>query len=147
MQREHHHRYYRRLQEALDISRLYREVRDEVTEMHDYLQMKRTAHLQVLAEAQARETEAHRRQLEEAVAEEGRRDHRLEKRISLIGLLVGAPVLTIGFLGINLAGLTTGDGLPTGKALLIIGGVSAFLIGLVVLIVRVSGSKRGDGRG
>lgn len=37
MQREHHHRVYRRWQETLQNEQLYREVSDEVREMHEYL--------------------------------------------------------------------------------------------------------------
>lgn len=146
MQREHHHRYYRKLQNEFDLDRLYREVRDEVTEMHHYLQMKRTAYLQELAEAQKKEGEEQRAQMEAVAAEEARRDRRLEKRISLIGLVIGAPVLIISFLGINLVGLTTtSEGLKPLKALLLIAGLSAILIAAVIVLMWASSRKSTKG--
>jgi hypothetical protein len=54
MQQEHHHRCYRKWQETFQVERLYRDVRDEVREMHDYLHMRRTERLQQLAEGQRR---------------------------------------------------------------------------------------------
>lgn len=141
MQREHHHRYYRKLQHELDLARLYGEVRDEVTEMHHYLQMKRTAHLQELAEAQKKASEEQRRHLEAVAEEEARRDRRLEKRISLIGLIVGAPVLIMTFLSINLLGITSNEGLPLRKALLLIAGLSVLLIAAVSLLIKISSSS------
>jgi len=46
MQREHHHRVYRRWQEVLQIEQLYREVNDEVREMHEYLQARQMRKLE-----------------------------------------------------------------------------------------------------
>lgn len=42
MQREHHHRCYLKWQEAFQVERLYREVNDEVREMHEYSLMQQT---------------------------------------------------------------------------------------------------------
>jgi hypothetical protein len=101
--------------------------------------MKRTAYLQELAEEQKKASEQQRERMEAAANEKAHRDRRLEKRISLIGLVGGAPVLIISFLGINLVGLTTHDeGLSLGKALLIILGLSAFLITAVSLGIKIS---------
>lgn len=46
MQREHHHRVYRHWQEVFQLEQLYREVSDEVREMHDYLQMRQVQRLE-----------------------------------------------------------------------------------------------------
>ncbi len=46
MQREHHHRVYRRWQEVFQLERLYQEVRDEVREMHEFLQMRQSQRLE-----------------------------------------------------------------------------------------------------
>ncbi len=46
MQREHHHRVYRRWQEVFQIEQLYREVSDEVREMHEYLMSVQTNRLE-----------------------------------------------------------------------------------------------------
>lgn len=46
MQREHHHRVYRKLQELFQIEQLYREVSDEVREMHEYLVAEQTKRLE-----------------------------------------------------------------------------------------------------
>lgn len=75
-QREHHHRCYTKWQESFEIDALYREVNDEVRDMHDFLQSQ-----------QAR---------------------RLEQRINLLAVLFGVPGLIVGFLGINLYGVTSG---------------------------------------
>jgi hypothetical protein len=96
MQREHHHRWYRKCQETFQVERLYNEVSDEVRDMHEYLLM--------------------------------RQNERLERRISMLGVLIGIPALTIGFLGINLIGFTTStDGLRWWQALAFILGVSALV--------------------
>lgn len=42
MQREHHHRCYRKWQETFQIEQLYREVSDEVRDIHEYLLTQRT---------------------------------------------------------------------------------------------------------
>jgi len=46
MQREHHHRVYRRWQETFQLDRLYQEVSDEVREMHEFLQMRQSERLE-----------------------------------------------------------------------------------------------------
>ncbi len=46
MQRENHHRVYRRWQEIFQIEQLYREVADEVREMHEYLLSVQTRRLE-----------------------------------------------------------------------------------------------------
>lgn len=89
MQREHHHRVYRKWQEIFQIERLYQEVKDEVVEMHEHLLSQQTK--------------------------------RLERRINFLGAFIGIPSLVIGFLGINLYGITAKDeGLPLWVALLLI---------------------------
>jgi hypothetical protein len=54
MQRAHHHRCYCRWQELFLLDRLFREVSEEIQEMHNYLLMKRTEKLERLAEQQQR---------------------------------------------------------------------------------------------
>jgi hypothetical protein len=46
MQREHHHRVYRRWQEVFQLERLYQEVSNEVREMHEFLQMRQSQKLE-----------------------------------------------------------------------------------------------------
>ena len=46
MQREHHHRVYRRWQEVFQLERIYQEVNDEVREMHEYLQTRQMRELE-----------------------------------------------------------------------------------------------------
>ena len=46
MQREHHHRVYQRWQETFQLERLYREVSDEVREMHEFLQLSQSQQLE-----------------------------------------------------------------------------------------------------
>jgi hypothetical protein len=123
MQREHHHRCYRKWQEIFQIQELYQEVRDEVREMHDYLQMKRTeANLQLAQETQGRA-------------------QRLSQTLSWFGVFIGVPALIIGFLGINLVGITSrDDGLRIWTALAVtLTGVT--LAGIILLIIRSRSSK------
>ena len=46
MQREHHHRVYRKWQEVFQLERLYQEVSEEVREMHEYLQTRQVHKLE-----------------------------------------------------------------------------------------------------
>jgi hypothetical protein len=46
MQRVHHHRVYQRWQETFQLERIYREVSDEVREMHGFLQMRQSQKLE-----------------------------------------------------------------------------------------------------
>ncbi|WP_157135567.1 hypothetical protein [Kamptonema sp. PCC 6506] len=59
MQREHHHRCYRKWQEVFLLEQLYREVNDEVREMQEYSQ------LQYLQRQEAAQRERDRQRLEE----------------------------------------------------------------------------------
>lgn len=79
MQRENHHRCYRRWQRCFQISRLYAEVREEVREMHDSLQK----------------------------AFQERRGREFNRLTLLFSILYAAPALALAFLSINLKGLTT----------------------------------------
>jgi hypothetical protein len=119
MQREHHHRCYRKWQETFQVEQLYQEVHHEVREMYDYLLMRRTARIQQLQEEQRRQlvAGAQAEVARERAAQE--RAQRLEGRISTLGVGIGVPALILSFLGINLAGITTGDGLSLWMAVLI----------------------------
>ena len=112
MQREHHHRAYRQWRATFEIDDLYRDVSEQVREMHDFL-------------------------LEQRVS-------RLETRLSQFGFLIGIPVLLIGFLGINLEGVTAdGDGFSPWLAGNLT--IAAFLVGSVLLYVfRRWGSQPGQ---
>lgn len=46
MQRDHHHRVYRKWQETFQLEQLYREVSDEVREMHEFLLAEQTRRLE-----------------------------------------------------------------------------------------------------
>jgi len=144
MQREHHHRCYRRWQETFQVDRLYQEVRDEVQEMHNFLVMRRTERLKQLAEEQRQqmETEAREDIRRERTAQE--RARRLEERISLLGVGIGVPSLIFGFLSINLYGITAKDeGLSLWLALLI-GTVGGGLLGWLVLWLLRRQTRSGD---
>jgi hypothetical protein len=112
MQREHHHRAYGRWRATFEIDDLYRDVSEEVREMHAFL-------------------------LEQQVS-------RLETRLSQLGFLIGIPVLLIGFLGINLEGVTTGeDGFSPWLAGSLT--IAAFLAGSVLLyLLRRWGGQPGQ---
>ena len=72
MQRQHHHRCYRRWQETFQIAELYAEVDHEVHEMHEYLLLERTEHL-------------------------AERSKCLERRLDQIAMILGPPALILGY--------------------------------------------------
>ena len=89
MQSDHHHRYYRKWQEVLQIPQLYDEVRDEVRDMYE------------------RSTLRLRQRDDERERREEKREKRLEERLSLLGLLFAVPALIGCYLGINIRGYTS----------------------------------------
>jgi hypothetical protein len=91
MQTEHHHTVYRRWQETFQVELLYREVNDEVREMHADLMLRRTEKLQELAEAQRKRDEA------EAKVREAQ-EKRVEKWFARITFLLGVPAVVLGLL-------------------------------------------------
>lgn len=112
MQRDHHHRSYRKWQEVFQIKDLYEEIRDEVREMH-------------LALEERREKDAQKR------------SDRLEKIIGLLGICFGIPALVIGFLGINIPGVTTEhEGLRIWLGLVIVLGISIIFVVTILLLLR-----------
>jgi Mg2+ and Co2+ transporter CorA len=91
MQSDHHHRYYRKWQEVLQIPQLYDEVRNEVRDMYE------------------RATLRLRKKDDEREKREEEREKRVEKRLSLLGLLFAVPALILGLLGVNIRGYTSGE--------------------------------------
>lgn len=146
MQRDHHHRCYRKWQEVFQVSQLYKEVRDEVREMHDYLQTKRTERIRQLAEEQNRE--AAKQALVQAERERAsqERARHLEERISLLGIIIGVPALILSFLGINLIDITSKEGLLLWQAVLISIGGGAVLGAAVLWLVRRERRNKGTRR-
>lgn len=139
MQSEHHHRCYRKWQEIFQIKELYQEVRDEVGEMHDFLRMKRAEETLRLAEEQKE------RDKKRAEADSDR-EKRIEKRFKFVGLVFGVPALIIGFLGINLVGITTkDDGLSIWLALAMCVG-SGVIGGLVMMLINIVREQKTDQR-
>jgi predicted nucleic acid-binding protein len=121
-------------QETFQLDRLYDEVRTEVDTMHDYLltlyneEAERLQREQQLhAEAQAREAAQRERAAEE-------RARRLERRLSALALFIGIPALIIGFLGINLAGITY-NSIPLWEALVVVGAGTLIFASLALLAV------------
>ncbi len=90
MQTEHHHTVYRRWQDTFQVELLYREVSDEVREMHGSLMLRRTEKLQQLAEEQRTrdEQEASLRQA---------REKRLDTWFGRITFLLGGPAIALTF--------------------------------------------------
>lgn len=88
MQREHHHRCYKHWQSVFQIERLYREVRDEVSDMHDYLMAESSKHLEEIAESQ-------RSQFELATRTEEYR----ERKLNRIAWILGVPIGLLSYVG------------------------------------------------
>lgn len=120
VQEDNHHRFYRRWQKTLQVAELYDEVREEVREMHEYL------------------TDRQR----------SRRDELVGLLSLLLSILIGAPALVIGFLNINIQGVTTES-----EGMTFWGAVGVVLAGMVfagafyTAVWRVFRSRflRGDG--
>ncbi len=120
MQTEHHHAVYRRWQETFQVELLYREVSDEVREMHGNLMLRRTEKLQELAETQRRHDEQEAKQREE-------QERRVEKWFSRITFLLGGPAVVLGFLQTEAA-----VGLP----LSIAAAIGAVLVGALAMYLK-----------
>jgi hypothetical protein len=116
-QRELTHRSYRRWRTVLQVDELYRDVGDEIRELRAHLLLQRTQRVQELAEQQQLQA------------------NRLERRLSQVALLLGVPALVIGFLGINLAGVTASDGLSLATAIALVG---AGIVAAIAVLAAVS---------
>lgn len=113
VQRENHHRFYRKWQEVLQVERLYQEVNDEVQEMYNNLLLQRS-------EAEERASRS------------------LERLVAILGASIGIPTVFLTFMGINMRGYTLeNDGLPIEYALIVASGslVLGFIIGFLILYV------------
>jgi hypothetical protein len=106
MQRENHHRCYVQWQQTFQIDRLYREVRTEVREMHEYLQDR----------------------------QERQRTRRVEVTTWVLTVLIGIPALILGFMGINVRGWTVPEGLHWAEAVAWAAGVP-LVVALLILVV------------
>ena len=74
MQEEHHHRSYSRWQSVFQLERLYRDVAEEVREMHGYLELRQRERAEAIATEQQRHAES------------------LEHRLGVVTWLLGIPV-------------------------------------------------------
>jgi hypothetical protein len=98
MQRHHHHRCFRAWQDVFETERLYREVTDEVRELHGMLLMRKTERIQRLAEEQRRmlDAQAQAEAVRERAAQE--RSERIGTWLGGIAFLLGFPSLVLSFL-------------------------------------------------
>lgn len=100
MQRDHHHRVYRRWYETLRVGESYDEIRRSMRDMLDYTQLLAT-------EADA-----------EVAKEDSRRQQRFELRLARWTLLLAPPAMVLALLGVNISGFSDGNGIaPTTVAL------------------------------
>lgn len=156
MQREHHHRNYRKWQEIFDLNQLYNEVRDEVREMFDWLQLRQSKHLEQIAkeqselakqeskEAARREKEA--KELADELAkkeiqrekENKERIEQFERRLSIFALLIalgiGIPALVVGFFGMNISDMPESINLTFRNAVFILFTTIIICVLIAVLI-------------
>lgn len=129
MQREHHHRAYRRWQEVFQIERLYHDVRDAVQDMHQQVSGERSQRLEAALEQQRRTEEEQARGLEQTLAIIG----------ASLAAFFGVPALVLAFLGVNLRGLTSSEGLDltwTLAAVIIAFGAGILFAGLLYRVIR-----------
>ncbi len=113
MQHEHHHRCYRKWQETFQIEQLYREVKDEVQEMYQYLLLQQTARLKRIEDQQEQdhlEREKQRRHQEKqeeeqrqarqaSIDQQSRAEARIANQLTLLGWLIGVPGLLLTWVG------------------------------------------------
>jgi hypothetical protein len=90
MQTEHHHTIYRKWQDKFQVELLYREVSDEVKEMHGALLLQRTDELQKLAQEQRKHDEEEEKQRQE-------QEKRMETWFGRLTFLLGGPALALTF--------------------------------------------------
>jgi hypothetical protein len=108
MQQEHHHRCYQRWQDIFQLSRLYVDVKDEVRDMHNYLDMYQRQRLEELSRAQQEQSE------------------KIERRLNRTTFLIGMPALAFFFLA------AVG---PQGWWVSIGAGLLALLLGVVLVFL------------
>lgn len=127
MQSDHHHGYYRKWQEVYQVPQLYDEVRNEVLDLYE------------------RETMWLRKEEDRREKEEEARESRLERAITFLGAIFVVPSLALGFMGVNIRGWTSGEGLTgitVGSILL-----SSMLAGAGALWWYMHRRSRHDGPG
>lgn len=127
MQSDHHHRHYRKWQQVFLIHQLYGEVRDEVRDLYE------RASFNLRQQNEAREKR------------EEEREKRTGMRLSLLGLLFVIPSLALSFLGVNIRGVTSSEGLSLPVALGLLAGGFA-LAYLTFVFLSKSGNKADRGR-
>jgi len=97
MQREHHHFYYCKWQETLQLARLYQDVCTQISDMYEFLMMQKSERIQQLAEAEEKRAEIIRRENEARERADRARSERLERQLALITWLIGLPLLGLTF--------------------------------------------------
>jgi len=107
-----------------EVDSFYEEVSQEIKEMYNYLNMCRTNRLNELAEQEQQQT------------------RKLEERISLISVGFGIPLLIMGFLNINIVGVTTqNEGMSFLSAFLVTFCGGALLSFGVLYLLRKNNNK------
>lgn len=143
MQREHHHRCYQKWQEIFQVKRLYREVSDEVSEMHGYLLLKLAAEEKRISEERnrlaAEEIRLAEKEWRDREAREREAAQRFEKLVAYLGALIAVPSLVFSFFGINMKWATSSEGLSGNQSLLVIGvaaGAAVLTLVFMLWIIR-----------
>ena len=120
MQREHHHRCYRKWLDVFQITELFQEVRGEVQDMHDFLMMQSAEERRVFERNERERLEA-QAELEAAreKAAEQRATH-LEQLLTAIAAILGVPALALTYLQVieetscSIAGVVTAASMALG---------------------------------
>lgn len=115
MQRDHHHRVYSRWYETFHLDRSYANLRRSVRDMLEYSQL-------IASEADA------------AIArEDAIRQVQFERRIGRWTLLLAPPAMILALFGVNITGVTSGDGV--GPAALAVAVVTSVGLGTALSIL------------
>jgi hypothetical protein len=138
MQRDHHDRCFRAWREVFGTARLYREVADEVRELHAMLLMRKTERIQQLAEEQRCLTEAR-------AHAEAERDKAAQARAERLGSWFGAIAFLIGFPALMLSYMDAVG--PVSPRVALTGAAMALLLGACMMALFQHWLRTGrDGR-
>ncbi|MCL1474263.1 hypothetical protein [Argonema antarcticum] len=124
MQREHHHRCYRKWQEVFQLERLYRELNDQVREMHEYSLMQLLRRQDEAAKESDRQRQEDIRRQDEAAKERERlylqelrakdeaaqkRDRQLQNTVYIVTAGLGAGAIVASSAGLITQGSSDGQ--------------------------------------
>jgi hypothetical protein len=124
MQKEHHHRCYRKWQEVFQVSVLHEQMTGQVHRMYSYLSGRRSERIEKLQELEKQRSES------------------TQRSIVYLTFGVGVPALVCSFLGINMVPFTSKEGLHWYIAVSLVGAALVVAFTAMVLMIRRQSKTR-----